>query len=247
MAPYIGITGFMSVLEVARVLDEVPPNTDRRLMVGVLASSKTLAGGTDKYPGRYPPRQFINPVFMDDPRALNLIHYATDDKSTLSTQLGLLLDIGGELLQGFQLNVAWPDPKQLESTRKRGAAFVLQVGGRALELVDRDPAKLSARVAEYVGLIDHVLLDPSGGRGQPFDPDAARIFLTELAGRFPNLGLGVAGGLSAQMLHLVEPLVRQFPELNIDAEGRLREASDDHLSLDLAREYVAAAFRLFAH
>lgn len=246
MPPYIGITGFMSMFEVARVLDEVPSDSDRRLMVGVLASSKTLAGGTNKHPGRYPPRQSINLVFMDDPRTLNLIHYATDDKTTLAAQLGLLMDIGGDLLQGFQLNIAWPEPKQLEQARRRGAKFVLQVGGRALELVERDPKRLANRVADCAGLIDHVLLDPSGGRGQPFDPVAARMYLTALAERLPTLGLGVAGGLSGRTLHLVEPLIRDFPDLNIDAEGRLRDPVDDHLSLDLAREYAAAAFRLFA-
>jgi hypothetical protein len=48
LEPYIGVTGFMSALEVEAVLAAVPSDKKYVLMAGVLASNKTLAGGSGK-------------------------------------------------------------------------------------------------------------------------------------------------------------------------------------------------------
>jgi len=68
--PYIGITGFVSAAEVKVAITSYRDAcaTTRRdpthdLMVGVLASSKTLDGEANKYPLRYPKRERIFDVF----------------------------------------------------------------------------------------------------------------------------------------------------------------------------------------
>jgi len=58
------------------------------------------------------------------------------------------------------------------------------------------------------------------------------------------MGLGVAGGLSPTTLDLVRPLTNEFPDLSIDAEGRLR-TPEDHLDLAVSSEYLRKAFEMF--
>lgn len=132
--PYIGITGFMSRDEVEEVLTVFPENSTRKLMVGVLASEKTLHGPTNKWPNRYPDRSF--------------------------------------------------------------------------------------------------------------DTDKTREYLRALEDMDLDIGLGVAGGLSAETLHLVEPLIEEFPDLSIDAEGRLRDESDK-LDLTAAKRYAVKSLDMF--
>jgi len=127
--------------------------------------------------------------------------------------------------------------------------IVLQIDGKAFEVVEHSPERLSemidVRYASYEGLIHRILLDPSGGRGEPFNTERAREYLVALQDRGINANFGVAGGLSPATLGLVEPLVSDFPDLSIDAEGRLRDENDT-LDLNVAREYVDKALQIFA-
>ena len=96
-----------------------------------------------------------------------------------------------------------------------------------------------------MGIIDYVLLDPSGGLGQPFDPEVAKSYLDELR-KFENeLGLGVAGGLSPTTLNLLEDLIKDYPNLSTDAEGKLRSA-EDHLLTHVSSQYARESLRMFS-
>lgn len=241
--PYVGITGFMSLNDALHVLNIVPTNAKRLIMVGILASLKTMRGIQNKWPNRYPSMDKIAGIFPRHPRALNLIHYNTKEVNTLNDQLVAMTNFGGENLHGFQLNIAWPSPTALEVYRKANPSkqIVLQIGGHAFEMVNHSPERLSKKVAkEYSGLVEYILLDPSGGYGKPFDPERAREYLNALKESNLNISLGVAGGLSPTTLYLVEPLARDFPNLSIDAEGRLR-TPEDHLDLNVANEYLRVA------
>lgn len=249
--PYIGITGFMTQDEVLSVLDAMPASSDRLVMVGVLASQKTIfLGLQNKWPNRYPGPNDIAAIFPNHPLVLNFVHYNTKEPETLLEQMLRVTELGGPNFQGFQLNVKWPSPQVLEEYRRQhpGMRIVLQVGGGAFKAVNDSPQILAAKVAdEYDGLADYLLLDPSGGFGKPFDTARAREFLNALRERGVErfLGLGVAGGLSPTTLNLVEPLVDDFQALSIDAEGRLRDESDT-LNQDVAKEYVSMALQIFA-
>lgn len=244
--PYIGITGFMSLDEALHVLNSVPVNTRRLVMVGVLASLKTMRGIQNKWPNRYPTMDRIAGIFPDHPRALNLIHYNTKELDTLGDQLVAMTNYGGPNLHGFQLNTTWPSPDVLRIYREAHPTkqIVLPIGGRAFEMINHSPEQLATRVAGYDGLMEYVLLDPSGGYGKPFDPERARQYLITLQEKNLDVSLGVAGGLSPATLNLVEPLAKEFPDLSIDAEGRLR-TQEDHLDLRIASEYIRKAFFIF--
>lgn len=238
MKPYIGITGFMTRQEVESILNVIPENPSRLLMVGVLASLKTLRYETNKWVNRYPKGGKIQDIFTDDPRTLNLILYNTKEPENLLEQLLEMTDLGGPNFQGFQLNLAWPSVPVLREYRKRrGYSIVLQIGSHAYEMVHFSPQELANLIAIYEGLVDYVLLDQSGGHGLPFDTEKARKCLEAIMTKNLSIGLGVAGGLSPLTLNLVEPLLSDFSDLSIDAEGRLRD-KDDNLDIEVAKEYV---------
>lgn len=243
--PYVGITGFMSQDEVRSVLDSMLKDSSRLLMVGVLASQKTLRGEKNKWPNRYPEVGRISEVFVRDRRALNLIHYNTKETESLTEQLVEMTKLGGENLEGFQLNLAWPSRDAILAYHKicSGKFIVLQIGGKAFEMINHSPKELAERVSWYRHVVDDVLLDPSGGYGIPFDTSKARTYLEVLMGHNLDLGLGVAGGLSPTTLNLVQPLLSDFPDLSWDAEGKLRD-KEDNLDIKEAKEYVQQSCNL---
>ena len=243
--PYIGVTGFMSRGEVEAALEARGRRTaqaGRKLMVGVLASSKTLAGNKNKFPNRTPKVEDIAGIFPNEKWTLNLIHYATDEPETLGEQLNRLVDLGGPYLEGFQLNVPWPDPMHLKSFKHM--RIVLQVGKRALEAMGNDHQRVAEQLVAYRGLISDVLVDASGGLGLKLDPEAAWFHLRAIAERHPSLGLGIAGGLSGETVGELATLMHDFPHLSFDAEGRLRTKDEDHLDIRALKAYLLAGDQL---
>ncbi len=239
--PYIGVSGFMNVAEVRSALIAFGGTCSarrRRLMIGVLASSKTLAGQKNRYPNRYPDVDTIANLFYDHPFALNLIHYATDEPSTLSAQLERIVALGGPHLHGVQLNVAWPPVEDIVCLR--GMRVVLQLGRKTLaDATNGDISTVIDGLATYDGIVTDVLIDASGGTGVPMDPDLALHFAGAIAHTFPRLGIGVAGGLSGPTSELVRPVAECCPFINIDAEGRLR-TDDDRLDIPAMNDYLNA-------
>ena len=244
---YIGITGFTTREQVQQMLAHVTTNAQQALMVGVLASSKTLNGEKNSFPVRFPRVEDISNIFTADERVLNVIHYATRAPEALFAQMKELVALAGENLDGFQLNICWPSLEQLTLFREafEHLKIVLQVGTSAFNIVGNHPRTLALKLAEYDGLVDYVLLDPSGGRGLPMSAAALSSYVLALKkARFPAK-IVVAGGLGPSGLHLVETLLREFPDLSIDAEGKLRDENDVFLP-DAAAQYLDKAFALYA-
>ena len=121
--------------------------------------------------------------------------------------------------------------------------IVLQIGQKAVEVVGGTPQGVVDMLYYYAGVINDVLFDPSGGFGKPFDVEHARRFLSAIAEQGWNLGLGVAGGLGPDSLDLVKPLLTEFPNLSIDAQGRLRNA-ENNLDLNAVSTYLIKALQI---
>jgi hypothetical protein len=247
MQPYIGITGFMTHDEAryahARFHNLGLGLLGYRMMIGVLASSKTLAGLPNKWPGRYPPVERIESIWPYTNESLNLIHYATDDPDTLGRQLRRLIDLAGPGLGGFQFNVRWPDVSALREVAE--FTNVLQVGRGAMAQYEFEPRAVADRLAEYEGVVSGVLLDTSGGRGEIADEAVVVPILREILDRGFTVNVGVAGGLSVKTMALLVPFLAVYPRLSIDAEGRLRDGADC-LNLDAVEDYLRAAGVLLA-
>ena len=247
LKPYIGVTGFMNWQEVSEVLKVVPAKADRLLMAGVLASSKTIQGVTNKYPNRYPKPEQLGNIFIRHPQVLNLIHFNTKESDALYDQLITVLNLAGPFCHGFQLNVAWPSTEMLVrfAIKPYRTIMILQVGNHAFEMIGHSPEKLADKVAkEYAHLIDGILLDPSGGRGQMMNFEILLPYLRALKEKDLSVRLGVAGGLSANTVGLLTTLVSEFPDLCIDAEGRLRD-KNDKLDIEAAKKYLEKSFEIF--
>ncbi len=270
---YIGVTGLMTAEQVRQVASAIPTmgwRLDRPLMLGILMSSKTANGIPNKYPKRYPR---LKDVFkITDPvdggtrwnaPLLPIIHYATDDHATVALQiLGLKKCLDWEYeetvhthVSGFQINTPWPDLRLFhelgfESHFGKNFRIVLQVGRAALKQAAMgrgscQPDELVTMLRPYVGAVSDILLDPSGGMGMPVDPAQASDYLDAIKAAGLRFGLGVAGGLDAQSLDQLAPLLERHPDVSIDAEGRLRDPATDELDLGKARDYVAKAYELF--
>ncbi|OGL62309.1 hypothetical protein A3E97_04790 [Candidatus Uhrbacteria bacterium RIFCSPHIGHO2_12_FULL_47_12] len=251
--PYIGVTGFIQANhDLAQFLLATIRGhfqVHHHLMVGALASAKTLRGEQNKWPGRTPLIEDLASCFVNDPLAINLAHFATDDRDTIDVQLMQLMDRAGPFCDGVQLNMVWPNIDQLATAMltKRMRRVVLQIGATAFRQVDENPQRLAERLDEYKDHVTDILFDLSGGHGLEMDSARAIEVLRAVRTRHPNLGTGVAGGLSQETIHLLAPIVKEFPNINIDAEGRLRTPQpEDAMHDGKAMGYVTSAIDLFA-
>ena len=247
MAAYIGITGFTTPEEVAAVVADLPARPGRLLMCGVLLSNALLSGQTSDAPNRCPPPGAIASIFSDDPRCLNLVHYRPRPGANLADALVQATEVGGPNCHGVQINATrgapWPEPAALTEYRHRSAPqrIVLQAGREAMASVDGDPTRLARRCAEYTGIVTDVLVDASEGLGIPLDAIRSARYLEAMASAAPDLDLVVAGGLSAgNIAELLSPLLPQWADVSIDAEGRLRDG-EDRLDIVAARAYLEAS------
>jgi hypothetical protein len=236
----------MSADEVKEVLKAVPNGVSRKLMVGVLASSKTIKGIPNKWPNRYPRAEDIAGIFPDHPAALNLVHFNSKEPERLLDQMLEVTELGGRNFHGFQLNIKWPEVRVLGKYKKRhpDKILVLQCGSGALEAAENDPEKVAKAAWIYQEICEYLLIDPSGGFGKPFDPQKGYEYLGYLNAIVEKMSFGIAGGLSPDTLDLLETIAKVFPDTSIDAEGRLRDASDN-LDVAIAREFVSRAYELF--
>ncbi len=208
--PYIGVTGLMSTAETQATVAAFPATCDRALMIGVLASSKTLAGQPNKWPLRYPLPADIASIFSPDSRALNLVHYATGgehDGRALADAFIRAMVAGGPLCHGLQINAAWPTPRAFDIFRDHypQAWVVLQIGPSAMRELDHHVLNIAQRVRrDYGPVVTDLLIDASGGTGRPLDTVLASQLFDALkcAG---DWGVGVAGGLCAGALARTAP------------------------------------------
>jgi len=251
--PYVGITGFRDPGEVRALLDLDCGR--RELMVGVLASQRSLSGGPPRAGSRSPAREDIAGIFpATGYPTVNLVHFfapAGNNAGALAGWLEQAMHWGGPFCHGLQLNITWPQPDALKGFKRLfpDKRLVLQVGGRDRPVeLEGDPQTLANRIAHrYAGLVDYVLWDASGGKGIVLDPVVLVPYLEALEDRINDDGIlmrqCVAGGLSADNIELVAEMCAMFPQLSLDAEGRLH-GTNGRLDIAQCRRYLAAAASL---
>ena len=247
MHPYIGVTGFMHRSEVKKTLaalnaiEQTNGGVKRKLMIGVLACAPGISRKPNHWLQRHPNEHDISDLFFPDRRVLNILHYHADDADSLAERLKYLTDTVGPHLDGIQLNMTWPPPSRVYAY---GKPITLELGKHALGACNHHPQEICSRLQAYKNDIARVLVDMSGGHGIPLSVPYMMRLLVPIAERFPNLGIGVAGGLSLELLDQIEPLIKAIPHLSIDAEGALRDAAD-HLDLERVQRYLERAYTLF--
>jgi hypothetical protein len=252
--PYVGITGPVTVAEVKAILDEflsagITKNTKHIPMVGFLASYKTLNGQKVKN-RRYPPIEDI-PKLIDETafRVLPMVHYNSRETGTLATQITKVFENIPEHYHNLQLNIPWPDIAQVGLIKDQfpDMQIVFQASGKAMK--GKTPRQIAEGVVEYGDSISYILIDPSGGRGLPFDMESSSEIYSELRGQCPDLTIGFAGGFTGENVAVrLQQLITatKGSDFCIDAEGGLRDKvteayGDDLLNMEKARAYLQAA------
>lgn len=255
MNPYIGITDFLNfeqVQEMYRVFSAHRPQESNRILhVGVMMSYKTLHNVPSRWQNAFPPKDRIASIFSSD-EVYNCLHYADyDNNPNLWKSLATAISYGGIGIHALQLDMIWPDPSEIANgvhTSRKQIEVILQISKNALEEVGNDPQRVVKRLGDYEGVIHRVLLDKSMGKGLGMDADGLIPFARAIRENFPALGIGAAGGLGPETIQLVEPLVAAFPDLSIDAQGRLRPSGNalDPIDWNMAGKYLIKANQLFA-
>lgn len=252
--PYVGITGFMSRDEVEHCLNYLPTDTNRLLMVGVLASQKTIHGERNSQPKRYPRKEHYSKIFVEDPRVLNLIHFGTNNPQypELYDDLMRCAEYAGPNIDGFQINAVWPDAIALDKVKKQlpKARFVLQVSPHLIGYSSMQTMQLVITFNRlYKAIADDILIDFSRGQGIQLPTDVflkyARAFDHD---EHPRFGLTGAGGLAEHnVVKVISPIAKEFTYMSVDAENGLRDETEfgGDLCLDRAGLYLERAFGIF--
>jgi phosphoribosylanthranilate isomerase len=230
--PYIGVTGFSTLGEVEAfeaLLRQVTLPMSHDLYVGILISAATFGGvpsRTPRYPGRDTAYALLRRVRTV---ATPVIHFNTQDPRPLAAQLIEVLRYEHAYDEGtcrsVQLNVPWPARTELLQLRDAfpELSVILQVPLWQEE--NQDPGALRTRLEPYPGLIQHLLLDPSGGRGTALEPRLLAL-AAEVQRAFPStFVLGIAGGLTGETVRPVVALAAQGlgrRDFSVDTEGKVR-------------------------
>lgn len=252
--PYVGVTGPVSIKEVRGICREFSEasynmNTPHTPMLGFLASYKTLNGQPTPN-RRYPSVNSIPELLKESSNVLTMIHYNSKEMSTLSEQVSkLFAGIYDErLCRSLQLNIVWPDACQVRMIKDKfpEMQIVFQASHKAME--GKSPKEIAEGIKNYNGCLSYVLIDPSGGRGLPFDLESSLALYSEL-NELDNLTVGFAGGFSGEnAAKRLEELIKKTGSSSfcIDAEGGLRDKitdgyGDDLLNMGKVREYLQSA------
>lgn len=220
-------------------------------MIGVMMSYKTLNDLPSRFTQAFPPKSAIPKLFVPHPLAFNTLHYADYEGSTERVDIANMMEICLKgSLHAVQLDMPWPDWHLLELIKRQSGwqvKTVLQIGKTALDQCNNDPQEVCRQIESYGRqLVDYVLLDRSMGQGRGMDAPRLLPFLRAIADALPGLGLAVAGGLGPGRMSLVEPIVREFPDISIDAQGRLRPSGSalDPIDWSMAETYLREASAL---
>jgi len=256
LVPYVGATDFLNFEQVRAMLKvfnaHLPKGSKRRLHVGVMTDLEMVydaSGPEARWAHLWPRRQAWRGIFASA-ETYNCLHYAnyiTDYAlaGTLSEAIGHC----GMHLSAVQLDMIWPHPTEVRCgmhMSRRFVEIILQVGTEALDECNNDPAEVVKRLEDYEGVIHRVLLDKSAGKGLGMDAAALLPFARAIRARFPKLGLVFAGGLGPTTMSLVDPLLPEFSDMSIDAQGKLHPSGNwksDHMDVNLAADYLVAALK----
>lgn len=253
--PYVGVTGPVTRDEVSGIMSEFSEagygmNSPHIPMLGFLASYKTLDGQGVRN-RRYPAFDDIVPLIEHAAgKALTMVHYNSREPG-LAEQVSRIFDglYSSHLCRSVQLNIVWPDNGEVRKIREKFPEMLVVFQASQKVIEGGSPKEVAARISAYGEAVSYVLVDPSGGRGKPFNIEKAVELYEALNEKIPRVVLGFAGGLTGDNVEQrVRDLISRIGMAGfcIDAEGGLRdkvsgEYGDDILNLSKVRAYLRSA------
>ena len=215
-------------------------------VVAFLSSYKTINDEETKNK-RFPKKEMLAELLEVDSKVLKAVHYNTRELSDLPKQINKAT--GNGYFDLIQLNIVWPDPRdvrKIKESRER-TGIILQVSNESMKgLTVREIAN---KILLYLG-VDHVLIDPSRGRGIDFDIEHSAALYSAIKEVRPAISIGFAGGLCGDNVEqITKALVKRLgtTDFSTDAEGKLRDKinddffGNDTLNLDKVENYVQNA------
>ncbi len=259
---YIGITDFDTPEQAQKMLDIftklIQGKQSRKLMIGIMSSYKTLNSIDTKWAKAWPSNERIGDFFKPHPLALNTLHYADFGRATTSKDLVKAVQFadtqGG--LDALQLDMPWPDPVMLSEAvrnfaplKNRQIPIILQVGSVAIKQCGGNMADVVKVLSPYENIVSHILLDLSGGKGIAMDTNVIRMQIRAIKDQYGDtFSIAGAGGLGPDTMSLIHPLLGEFPDLSIDAQGKLHVDNDALKPSDPVKQeaYLRAAVPMFS-
>jgi len=254
--PYIGITGPTSIQETRDICKEFfkagySMKSQHIPMLGFLANNKTPNNQAVQNK-RYPSVKSLPELLRaTDSQVLTMIHYNSREIETLSNQVAQIFDgiYENGLCRAIQLNIVWPNIGQVSKIKEQYPEMQIVFQASNKVMLEKTPNQIAKGVRSYGDSLSYVLIDPSGGRGLPFNLESSVAIYSELKEQCPDLTIGFAGGFTGEN---VEPRLKELFQRTkddnfcIDAEGGLRDKisskyGDDLLNLKKVREYIQSS------
>lgn len=262
--PYVGVSGVVSP-EQQEVLEDMADaigllDAGRILSLGVKAVHKTQwLDIENKYgPEWYPVGEegFVGAAkpANDETMLVAQLYLEPEELDNISYRYGFVrrvVERGGYWLDGLQFDMLpWHDDDEMlrfieDIKEEHELQVFLQCHHSAMELLG--PEGAAKRLGQVGDVVDYVLFDASHGKGIPMNIAFLRPFIDAAYCEegLNSTGVAVAGGLDARTVRESLPrLVREFPELSWDAEGKLHtETSEGErpLQMEVVEQYLRAS------
>ena len=222
-----------------------------QLGVGVLTSPKMLNGVPSRNAASWPSKEAIADIIITLPFVFNILHFVDHGPLTDLQALEEASLAAGDALDALQLDMVWPDPVIVREFADANdhLRVILSLGTEARARIDDDAETLIERLKPYEDALSDVVLDQSGNPASAMNAALLEPLIYEIRARRPDLGVTIAGALDKGMLRAIEPLIRKFPGLSIDAGAAFATDApgrEDDDSLGLSDHLVRAA-ELFRH
>lgn len=245
--PYIEVCGITEEREIAvlgTLIEERGighrSKAPHRVVLGIKASSESLALGYE----RPLKSTFLTAWEIDDLMVTfdhykidSVLHYRTSELVTIGLQaVGVCAAFDPDLVQ---IDADWPDMTLFVAEPR----LILRIKEGARDRITSNLAVFSFQQEGDENFPGGVILDQSDGRGIPLDTDGTLAALRDINQLMPDLNLAITGGLDAESLPRILPIIREFPRLSISAEGCLRRPNGE-IDLEKALAYLAKAYEL---
>lgn len=249
---YVGVCDFLTkeqVEDMSQFFKQHVRSSQLQLMVGTMTSYKVLNGIETKWTKVFPKPEQLKDIFsVQEEHLANTIHYADyDNNSGLSNTLCEVIELCGEGLNAIQLDMVWPDPKELEYFKKQyNLPIVLQVSSKAMSACADNPIDVAEIIrTQYDDLVSHVLLDCSMGKGILINIPIIEGYIEAIKIK-TSVEVAIAGGLGPETINQVQRLIEEY-RVSIDAQGRLRASGNSEHPIDWSRakEYVQKALSYY--
>lgn len=266
--PYVGVSGIVSQEQQHRLVELARMSgltASRQLLLGVKATHKTQyldvpnRYGTQWYPvGEH---AFTDALAEGTVPTYNVAQLYLEPESIKANPLyskefiRKVAQRGAKVLNALQFDMLpyQQDPRlwshTLDDVQDKGLGVIIQSHAAAMEKGPKQAIDDLVRLSDRSSL-DFVLFDASHGTGKEMDTESLKYFLEagyadiDLEDRGTNFG--IAGGLDEYTVEKHLPsIVRDFPDISWDAEGRLHDREGDgRLDPQKTREYLFASARV---